>query len=177
MAVFLQRLGFSSKLPPTAMRHGPPGLGGLGLLDLHTELGLAQIKLFRDAIITGKEIGKLAIITLQYSQREAGIETPLLERPEISLRSIVLDTNVDNINATISIHAQEYTISVTDAHHIRLASPTDCCIMQPQYLKGYTLTQQAHINRVRLHLLQVATLSHMSDDTRYCIRQDCLNGV
>jgi hypothetical protein len=33
MSVMLQRLGFSSKLP-TAIRHGPTELGGLGLLDL-----------------------------------------------------------------------------------------------------------------------------------------------
>jgi hypothetical protein len=76
MSVMLQRLGFSSKLP-TAIRHGPPELGGLGLMDLRTELGIAQIKLLRDAIISGKEVGRLALLSLQYSQREAGTSTPL----------------------------------------------------------------------------------------------------
>jgi hypothetical protein len=172
MAVFLQRLGFSSKLP-TAIRHGPLELGGLGLVDLRTELGLAQIKMLRDAIITGKEVGKLAIISLQHSQREAGIDTPLLERPDISLPYLT-PTWITSIRQYLYTH--NITISVTDAHQIQLSSPTDSCIMQPQYLKGYTPIQQAHINRVRLHL-QVATLSDMCDDTGYCIRQECLNGV
>jgi hypothetical protein len=72
MATFLQRLGFSSKLPKS-IRHGPSELGGLGLFDLRTEMGIAQIKFLRDAILMGKEAGKLILYSLQYSQREAGI--------------------------------------------------------------------------------------------------------
>ena len=82
LAVILQPLGLSSKLPK-AIRHGSTQLGGLGLCDLRTEIGIAQIKFFRDSVITGKEPGKLLLISLQHSQRKAGIQQPLLERPDI----------------------------------------------------------------------------------------------
>jgi hypothetical protein len=71
MATFLQRLGFSSKLPK-GIRHGPPERGGLGLYDLRTAMGIAQIKFLRDAIITGIEAGKLSLYILQYLQQARG---------------------------------------------------------------------------------------------------------
>jgi hypothetical protein len=172
MSALIQRLGFSSKTP-LAIRHGPPELGGLGLLDLRTELGIAQIKLLRDAIITGKEVGKLVLLSLQYSQREAGITTPLLERPDIPVPYIT-PTWITSLRQYLYTH--NITISITDTYVVRLKAPHDCCIMQPSYLRGYTTTQQAHINRVRIYL-QVETLADMCDDTGFCIRQECLHGI
>ncbi len=72
-------------MPQDHIRHGPAEFGGLELLDLRTELGIAQIELLRDAILTGKETGKLVQLSLQHSQREAGSTTPLLEHPDIPI--------------------------------------------------------------------------------------------
>ena len=45
----LQKLGYPSTLP-TEIRYGPVELGGLGLIDLRTELGISTLKYMRDAI-------------------------------------------------------------------------------------------------------------------------------
>lgn len=47
----LQKLGYSSTLP-TEIRYGPAKLGGLGLIDLRTELGISTLKYMQDAIPT-----------------------------------------------------------------------------------------------------------------------------
>ena len=82
LAVVLQRLGLSSKTP-TPLRHGPRDMGGLALPDLRTEMGISQLKLMRNAIWSGTEVGKMLILSLKYSQIEAGIKEPLLEKPGI----------------------------------------------------------------------------------------------
>ena len=171
MATFVQRLGFSSKLPKS-IRHGPPELCGLGLLDLRTELGIAQIKFLRDAILTGKEAGKLLLYSLQYSQREAGIAAPLLERPDIYLPYLT-KTWITSLRQYLYNH--NLTVSITGVHTITTKEPQDKCIMSSEFLKGYTAAQQTNINRVRLHL-QVTTLSDMTDDTGYCIEPHFLRG-
>jgi hypothetical protein len=171
MATFLQRLGFSSKLPKS-IRHGPPELGGLGLFDLRTELGIAQIKFLRDAILTGKEAGKLILYSLQYSQREAGIVAPLLERPDIHIPYLTR-TWITSLRQYLYNH--NLTISITGVYSITTQGQKDQCIMNPDRLKGYTATQQTNINRVRLYL-QVTTLSDMTDDTGLCIQPHFLRG-
>jgi hypothetical protein len=171
LAVILQRLGFSSKLPK-AIRHGSAQFGGLGLYDLRTELGIAQIKFFRESVITGKEPGKLLLISLQHSQREAGIMYPLLERPDIHIPYLT-PTWITSLRQYLYNH--NITISLTDTYELQLNGKNDQSIMNLEYLKGYTTGQQAQINRVRIHL-QVATLSDMSDDTGFCIRPEYLAG-
>ena len=80
----LQKLGYSSKLP-TEIRYGPEELGGLGLFDLRTELGISTLKYMRDAIYSQTEAGKLMILNVKYSQIESGLSEPLLEHPGISI--------------------------------------------------------------------------------------------
>ena len=171
VGVMLQRLGFSSKLPK-AIRHGPSELGGLGIIDLRTEIGITQIKLIRDAILTGKETGKLFILSLQYTQREAGLSQPLLEFPGIYI-PYVTPTWITSLRQYLYNH--NLTITITDTHTISTTGKWDQCIMNPAYLTGYSATQQRQINRVRLHL-QVATLSDMTDATGLSIRAEYLSG-
>jgi hypothetical protein len=80
----LQKLGYSSKLP-TAIRHGPPELGGLALFDLRTELGISSLKNMRDAIYSHAEAGKLMILNVKYLQIESGISVLILEHPGIPI--------------------------------------------------------------------------------------------
>jgi hypothetical protein len=76
----VQRLGFNSKLP-TAVRFGPVSMGGLGLLDLRTESGIAMLQYFRHEVYGQTQVGQLLLIQLQTSQLESGIPYPLLEEP------------------------------------------------------------------------------------------------
>jgi hypothetical protein len=84
MATALRKLG-ASKATPTAIRHGPYELGGLNIIDLRTELGISNLKFFRQAIFSESDAGKLLLISLKYTQIEAGITANILERPEIPL--------------------------------------------------------------------------------------------
>ena len=75
----LQKLG-ASKTTPTAIRHGPLELGGLNIIDLRTELGISNLQFLRNAIYAGSEAGKLLIMSLKYTQLEAGVSFNLLEK-------------------------------------------------------------------------------------------------
>jgi hypothetical protein len=85
LSAIFNKLGHSSKLS-TAIRHGrPTEMGGLALIDLRTEVGISQLKYMRDAIYSDSKAGKVIIMSLKYSQIEAGIAEPLLEHPHICL--------------------------------------------------------------------------------------------
>ena len=81
-ASMVNKLGHYSTLP-TEIFHGPLEMGGLALLDLRTEIGISQMKYLRDSIFSDSESGKLIIMSLKYSQIEAGISKHLLEHPSI----------------------------------------------------------------------------------------------
>ncbi|KAI2511593.1 hypothetical protein MHU86_2847 [Fragilaria crotonensis] len=81
----LQKLGYPSTLP-TEIRYGPVELGGLGLIDLRTELGISTLTYMRNAIYSNTEAGKLMIMNVKYSQIESGILEPILEHPAIPSR-------------------------------------------------------------------------------------------
>ncbi|KAI2493079.1 hypothetical protein MHU86_21463 [Fragilaria crotonensis] len=78
--VILQRLHIRSTIP-TALRYGPLELGGLGLYDLRTEMGIETLKFLRNALYSDSEAGNLIRLNLDYSQREAGVDFHLLEHP------------------------------------------------------------------------------------------------
>ena len=84
LSAMLNKLGHTSKLP-TEIHHGPIEMGGLALIDLRTELGISQLKYLLDSIFSNSESGKLIIMSLKYSQIEAGVAEPLLEHPSIHL--------------------------------------------------------------------------------------------
>ena len=100
IATALQKMG-ASKTTPTAIRHGPTDLGGLNIIDLRTELGICNLRFLRNAIYTGSEAGKLIIMSLKYTQLEAGTSLNILEHT--SVKNSLFDTNVAHIRSTISI--------------------------------------------------------------------------
>ena len=58
-------------------------MGGHGLYDLRTELGMETLKFLRDSLYTDSEAGNLIRINLDYSsQREAAVDFHLLEKPD-----------------------------------------------------------------------------------------------
>jgi hypothetical protein len=157
MAVVLQKLGASSKTP-VALRHGPIDMGGLGLPDLRTEMGVSQLKLIRTAITRQTEVGTMLILSIKYSQIEAGIKEPILERPDI-LVSYLTPTWITSVRQFLYQH--NLSLTFTNSIQIRFQGCNDACIMDHAKLKHHTPGEQLDINLVRLHL-QVITLSDIS---------------
>jgi hypothetical protein len=148
-------------------------MGGLALPDLRTEMGISQLKLMRNAIWSGTEVGKMLILSLKYSQIEAGIKEPLLEKPGIPVNYL---TSTWTMSVRQFLFQHNLTITLTDQLLIRFQGPFDACIMQPQYLMRYTPQQKTDINLVRLYL-QVMTLSDVSDPTGKYITEWALKGT
>jgi hypothetical protein len=171
MSIALQKLG-ASKTTPTAIRHGPSAFGGLNLVDLRTENGISQIRFLRHAIYAGSEAGKLILISLKYSQIEAGIEESLLEHPDVYV-AYLTPTWITSLRQFMYNH--NITITLTDTLRIAYSGKSDQCIMNAGHLQRYTLQQQRDINLVRLHL-QAITLSDISDPDGNTIRAQALRG-
>jgi hypothetical protein len=172
LAAVLQKYGISSKTP-IPLRHGPLDMGGLDLPDLRTEMGIAQLKLLRNAVFAKTEVGKLILLSLKYSQIEAGISQPLMEHPEIPM-SYISPTWLLSLRQYMYQHNLALTFS--DQLHINYQGQYDRCIMQQAMLKRYSKQQQWDINLVRLHL-QVMTLSDISTANGKQITQQAYNGT
>ena len=156
----LQKMHVQSTIP-SAIRHGPPELGGLALYDLRTEAGIEAVKFFRDSVYSQSECGKLLLLNLQYSQLEAGIGEALLENPKIHM-SYLTPSWILSLRQFLFCH--NMTISTSEAYTPPLLSDTDQYIMQASHLARYTAAQQRDINLVRLYL-QVTSLAEMSNCT------------
>ena len=92
-------------------------MGGLDLLDLRTEAGIAQLKYFRDSVFTDSEAGKLLLINVKYMQLESGIHPPLLESLHIQI-SYLTPTWTTSLRQFLYQHNLQ--ISLSDSLKIRL---------------------------------------------------------
>ena len=161
MKSILQKLHVSSTIP-TSLRHGPPELGGLGLYDLRTEVGIEAIKFLRNSLYSDSEAGNLIRLNIQYSQREAGVGFHLLEKPSEHI-SYLTPSWILSIRQYLSNN--NMSISVSDIHLDSLHGPRDAYVMNSVHLCRYTVSQQRDLNLVRMWL-QVSTLADMSDPVR-----------
>ena len=152
----VQKLGMSSKLP-TAIRHGPPSMGGLGLMDIRTECGIEMVKYFRHQVYRQSEVGELLLIQLKALQLEAGIPQPLLPFPNIEL-SYLTPTWLLSMRQFLSNH--NISITITDVLEVPLRGKHDLHIMNPAFLSRYSPSQQRDISLVRI-FLQCTVLSDM----------------
>ena len=154
----VQKLGITRSLP-TAVRFGPPEMGGLGLMDLRTEGGIEMIRFFRHAIYKNSQVGQLLRLSLQASQLESGLPNQLLEEPSL---------NVKYLTPTWILSMRQYmfnhniTIQINDTTAIRLQSPKDEYIMNLSRLQAYSTSAQIDINLVRIYL-QATTVAELSD--------------
>ncbi|KAI2501852.1 hypothetical protein MHU86_12617 [Fragilaria crotonensis] len=160
LAAMLQGMGVSSKLP-TAIRHAPLDMGGIELLDLRTEMGIASLRLIRNSVFANSEVGKMIVMNVQYSQLEAGTGYNILEKPSQHV-SYLTPTWITSVRQFISNHA--ITITFTEQLLPALRTTRDKYIMDPNHLHRYSLAQQHDINLVRIYL-QATTLSDMSAGT------------
>ncbi|KAI2498643.1 hypothetical protein MHU86_15820 [Fragilaria crotonensis] len=159
--VILQRLHIRSTIP-TALRYGPLELGGLGLYDLRTEMGIETLKFLRNALYSDSEAGNLIRLNLDYSQREAGVDFHLLEHPN---RHVPYLTPSWILSVRQFLGNNNMHLQISDLHLDPLRGPKDEYIMQLDHLTRYTPAQQQDLNLVRLWL-QVATLADMCDPDR-----------
>ena len=157
LQAMLNKLGYS-RTTPIEIRHGPSTMGGLDLYDLRTEVGICQLKYFRDSVYSNTEAGKLMLINVQYMQLESGLSQPLLEHPQIRI-SYLTPTWTTSLRQFLYQHNLQVTL--TDQYLIKHRGVHDECIMNVDHLTRYTAQQQQDINLVRLHL-QVTTRSDMS---------------
>jgi hypothetical protein len=169
----VQKLGISSSLP-TAVRFGPPEMGGLGLMDLRTEGGIEMIRFFRHAIYKNSQVGQLLRLSLHASQLEAGIPQPLLEVPSLRIKYLT-PTWILSMRQYMFNH--NITIKMNDLQVVPLQSAQDDYIMCVIRLKEYSTQEQIDINLVRIYL-QVTSVAEMVDPKdRKCISPDQLHGI
>ena len=134
-------------------------MGGLNLLDLRTEIGIAQLNCFWDAVYSDSKTGKLLKLKcVKYMQLESGISAPLLKHPDIHI-SCFIKTWTTLLWHFLYQH--NLTVSLTDKLEIIQKGKYNHCIMNPEALTQYTPAQQRDINLVRL-FLQVITMSNMT---------------
>ena len=169
----VQRLGLTRNLP-TAIRFGPQEMGGLGLMDLRTELGIEMIKFFRHAVHKQSEAGKLLLMSLNASQLESGLPNLLLEETSLLIRYLT-PTWITSMRQYMYNH--NITITVTGIQALPLKSKSDAYIMNLTRLKRYTPIEQTDINLVRLYL-QATTLHDLTDSSNpTCIKASAFNVI
>jgi hypothetical protein len=157
----LQKLHISSTIP-TSIRLGPIELGGLGLYDLRTEVGIEAIKFLRNSLYSDSESGNMIRLNLQYSQQKSGVGFHLLEKPQVHI-AYLKPSWILSIRQFLSNN--NMSITVSDIHLDKPQGALDEYIMQAEHLKRYSTVQQIDINLVRIWL-QVSTLAELIDPSR-----------
>jgi hypothetical protein len=132
-------------------------------MDLRTEMGISQLKYFRDSVYADSEAGQMMILNVKYSQLESGISESILENPGINI-SYLTPTWTTSLRQFLYQH--NLTISLTETMTVQFRGRYDQCIMCQSHLQQYSPIQQKDINLVRLHL-QVITLADMSIDRQH----------
>jgi hypothetical protein len=143
---------------PTAIRHGPLSMGGLDIIDLRTEAGIAAIKLHCDSIFSASETGKMVLVNLYHSQLESGLGVPLLENPSI-LVSYLTPTWLTSI-CHFAYQHNNISITMTESCTSPLWNANEQFLMEPHRLESFTPSQAQDINLVRLYL-QAYTISYL----------------
>jgi hypothetical protein len=133
LSALLRKIG-ASRMTPTAVRHGPRELGGLGLLDLRTESGISRIKYMFDAIYRKCEAGQLIILNVKTSQLESGLCEPLLEEPQICIPYLT-HTWITSLRSFLYQH--KLKITLTDHYKVTLQNKWDQGIMSLATLTRY----------------------------------------
>jgi hypothetical protein len=114
-------------------------LGGLALIDLQTEIRISTLKYMRDSIYSGKEIGKLMLLNIKFTQLESGLDVPLMENPGLHI-SYLTPTWITSVRQFLSQHNVKN--SVTDTLRIQMQGKNYRCIMNLEALTQYTPVQQ-----------------------------------
>jgi hypothetical protein len=96
-------------------------LGGLNIIDLCTKLGICNLKFLRNAIYTGSRAGKLLLMSLKYTQLEAGVPFAILEKPHINIPYITPMCWATSVRQFLYQHKLSVNISDNHKHRITIA--------------------------------------------------------
>ena len=80
LPTFLSNMGINWTTS-TAVHHGPPTLGGMGIFSLKTEQGLQQTQMVISHLRKNDEAGCMLGISMDHLQLQAGISWPVLSQP------------------------------------------------------------------------------------------------
>jgi hypothetical protein len=153
----LQKLGYNRNMPREVV-FGPKTLGGINLFNLKTEYGVEAISFLQDSLYRRDDVGIMLLISIQTSQLEAGISTPLLSAPHIYIPYLT-PTWVLSVRQFMYNHG--LSLRVTETLKLTPTCPDDACIMDVAL--SLTLTQQElqTINLVRMYF-QVVFISDIA---------------
>jgi hypothetical protein len=109
LPTFLSKMGIN-RTTPTAVRNGPPELGGMEIFQVDTEQGIQHTKLMIAHIRKEDEVGRMLRISIDHLQLQAGVSWPVLSQPGHMTRKYVDTCYVS--------HTWEFLDSIQS--HIRL---------------------------------------------------------
>ena len=164
---FLSKMGIN-QMTPTAIRHGPPHLGGMDIFRLETEQGVHHTKLVIGHFRKEDEVGHMLHISLDHLQLQAGVSWPVLSQPGHIQRTY--------IDPCYLSHTWEFLDGIDS--HLRIETTAwlrpqrqgDSFIMEDiAALPGITTTELVHAQRCRLYL-QITSLADIcnSNGTDIC---------
>jgi hypothetical protein len=88
LPTFLSKMGIN-RTTSTAIRHGPPHLGGMDAFALDTEQGIQQTKMIIAHLSKDDKVGRMLEISLDHLQLQSGVSWPVLSKPGHIPRSYI----------------------------------------------------------------------------------------
>jgi hypothetical protein len=80
LPTFLSKMGIN-RMTATAVRHGPPALGGMEVFQLETEQGVQQTSLVIAHLRKDDDVGRMLHTSIDHLQLQAGVSWPVLSQP------------------------------------------------------------------------------------------------
>jgi hypothetical protein len=154
------------------IRHGPTDLAGMDIVDMRTELGIEMIKCLCHAVYSGTEVGKLILISLGHSQKEAGISPLLFEIPNLHIPYLT-KTWLTSIRQYMLQH--NLTFTFTENYGMLLKSKHDKYIMDLKALERLSEDDQIDINLVQLYI-KANSRAEITKPKGNRIRESAFNG-
>jgi hypothetical protein len=146
IAPLLQQLGYNRHMPREVV-FGPKALGGINLFDLKTAYGVEALLFFQESVFRRDDVGTAALISLQTSQLEAGIQTPLLQDTSVHVPYLT-PTWILSIRQFMYNH--HLSLQVTESLNLTPTCQEDACIMDVALSLNLSTNDLRTINLVRL---------------------------
>ncbi len=169
----LPAMGFNRNTP-LAVVYGPKNIGGIGLKDLFAEQGAAKAAILLKHLRSSSELGKLLKCQLQWAQRAAGIDSPILVDVTSRLPQIKDEVWIQTLREFLAL--SELGIQVDGVAGIEPKRKSDMAIMSAFTAKVCQLSdnQVIMINRCRTYL-RAETIADLCNENGTHIKEIALN--
>ena len=154
---FLSTMGFNRCLP-SAVVYANKECGGIGLRHLFAEQGTEKIYHIIQSIRTNSDTGKLIKIRLQWAQRVAGIQRPILEDTASNIPQLDHEPWISTLRTFL--HESELSIVISGITSLPTKRNDDKFLMELAYKIG-SKEEIIKINRCRifLHALTISDVA------------------